>query len=180
VRERIERLMNGDAGEFGGWYCAGSQGDDDGAVRIFRSAEPMQDALGCIKTLQERFQHASVMDPSSRFNTDVLGALETDHLLTVSEVIVASALARQESRGAHARTDFPARDDNHWLKHTLATTSGEGPILNYKPVVIDWDKNPPQERKYWSQAWRREPLSYGNQRKKTQRSPECDTEDPAL
>jgi succinate dehydrogenase/fumarate reductase flavoprotein subunit len=115
---------------------------------IFRSAKPMQDALDCVKTLQERFKHARVMDQSSRFNTDVLGALETDHLLAISEVIAASALARQESRGAHARTDFPARDDDQWLKHTLATSSGDGPVLSYKPVVIDWEKYPPQERKY--------------------------------
>jgi succinate dehydrogenase/fumarate reductase flavoprotein subunit len=88
------------------------------------------------------------MDTSTRFNTDVLGALETEHLLTFSELIVAGALARTESRGAHFRTDFPKRDDEKWLKHTLAYQTSDGPKLSYKSVFIDWEKYPPQERKY--------------------------------
>ena len=101
------------------------------------------------KQLQERFATARVMDKSSRFNTDVLSALETENLLNFSEVIVASALARTESRGAHSRTDHPKRDDKQWLKHTLAAKNGaEEPVLTYKDVNIDWEKYPPQERKY--------------------------------
>ena len=88
------------------------------------------------------------MDKSSRFNTDVLAALETQHLLSFSEVIVAGALARTESRGAHFRTDYPRRDDQDWIKHTLAHKSDAGPALSYKDVVIDWENYPPQERKY--------------------------------
>jgi succinate dehydrogenase/fumarate reductase flavoprotein subunit len=90
------------------------------------------------------------MDKSRCFNTDLLATLETDHLLAFSELIVAGALARTESRGAHARTDFPKRDDEDWLKHTLAhlAAPGEPPSLSYKPVTIDWEKYPPQERKY--------------------------------
>lgn len=88
------------------------------------------------------------MDKSSCFNTDVLAALEAEHLLTFSELIVAGALAREESRGAHFRTDFPRRDDEKWLKHTLAEKTPDGPRLSYKSVSIDWEKYPPQERKY--------------------------------
>ncbi|MGD2078339.1 MAG: succinate dehydrogenase/fumarate reductase flavoprotein subunit, partial [Chloroflexota bacterium] len=85
----------------------------------------------------------------SRFNTDLLAALEADHLLTFSEVIVAGALARTESRGAHSRTDYPKRDDAEWLRHTLAhKRDGDDPALSYKSVYIDWDRFPPQERKY--------------------------------
>ncbi|HRI57344.1 MAG TPA: succinate dehydrogenase/fumarate reductase flavoprotein subunit, partial [Anaerolineae bacterium] len=66
-----------------------------------------------------------------------------------SEVIVAGALARQESRGAHSRTDFPQRDDENWLVHTVAhKQDADGPRLSFKPVTIDYDKYPPQERKY--------------------------------
>ncbi len=115
---------------------------------IFRDEDGLQKALTTVKTLQGRFKKAAVMDKSHRFNTDVLAALETDHLLAFSEVIVASALARQESRGAHARTDYPKRDDEQWLKHTMAHQTGDGPRLSYKDVNIDWEKYPPQERKY--------------------------------
>jgi succinate dehydrogenase / fumarate reductase flavoprotein subunit len=88
------------------------------------------------------------MDKGRRFNTDLLDALETEHLLTFSEVIVASGLARTESRGAHYRTDFPKRDDENWLKHTMALKEDREPGLSYKSVHIDWDRFPPQERKY--------------------------------
>ncbi|MFQ5593542.1 MAG: succinate dehydrogenase flavoprotein subunit [Anaerolineae bacterium] len=117
---------------------------------IFRDGVRLQIAMQEVKQLQERFKNARVMDKSRRFNTDVLAALEAEHLLTFSEVIVAGALVRQESRGAHYRTDAPKRDDESWLKHTLAhqQAPGEGPALSYKSVNIDWEKYPPQERKY--------------------------------
>jgi len=89
------------------------------------------------------------MDTGKQFNTDVLAALETEHLLTFSEVIVAGGLARTESRGAHYRTDYPKRDDESWIKHTMAHKAEDGkPVLSYKSVNIDWEKYPPQERKY--------------------------------
>jgi succinate dehydrogenase / fumarate reductase flavoprotein subunit len=116
---------------------------------IYRTEEQLLKARETIHSLQECFQKAQVMDKSSRFNTDVLAAIETEHLLSFSEVIVAGALARQESRGAHYRTDFPKRDDDDWLKHTLAhPQDGAGPQLSFKSVNIDWDRYPPQERKY--------------------------------
>ncbi len=116
---------------------------------IFRREEKLKIALSDVQQLQERFKNARVMDKSSRFNTDVLIALETENLLTFSEVIIAGALARTESRGAHSRTDFPKRDDENWLKHTLAHQDEDGkPALSYKSVTIDWDRYPPQERKY--------------------------------
>ncbi len=118
-------------------------------VGIYRTEEKLKIAVADVKALQERFQKARVMDTSRRFNTDVLGALETEHLLTFSEVIAVSALARTESRGAHYRTDFPKRDDEDWLHHTMAHQNGQdAPALSYKGVTIDWDKYPPQERKY--------------------------------
>ncbi len=115
---------------------------------VFRNAEEMGKALEKIKRLQQRFGQAGIMDKSRRFNTDLLGAIETEHLLTFSEVIVASGLARTESRGAHYRVDFPKRDDQEWLKHTMAHKASDGPILSYKPVHIFTDRYPPQERKY--------------------------------
>jgi succinate dehydrogenase/fumarate reductase flavoprotein subunit len=116
---------------------------------IFRDEVRLKQAMSEIKALQGRFKNARVMDKSSHFNTDVLATLEADHMLTFSEVIVAGALVRQESRGAHSRTDFPKRDDEKWLVHTVAHKDGaDGPRLSYKPVTINWEKYPPQERKY--------------------------------
>jgi succinate dehydrogenase / fumarate reductase flavoprotein subunit len=115
---------------------------------IFRSEGRLKKALTQVRELQERFVDARIMDKGGRFNTDLLGAFETEHLLSFSEVIVTSALERTESRGAHFRTDHPERDDENWLKHTLAHLDEDGPQISYKPVYIDWDKFPPQERKY--------------------------------
>jgi succinate dehydrogenase / fumarate reductase flavoprotein subunit len=115
---------------------------------VFRTGEKLAIALQDIKHLQERFAHAPIRDKSSRFNTDVLGALEAEHLLDFSEVIVAGAIARTECRGAHWRTDYARRDDENWLKHTLAHKRDGEPELSYKGVNINYEKYPPQERKY--------------------------------
>lgn len=116
---------------------------------IYRDDKKLRIAQKTIQDLKERFKKARVMDKTSRFNTDILAAIETEHLLTFSEVIVGGALDRTESRGAHWRTDFPRRDDEDWLKHTVAHKGEEGtPVISYKSVNIDWEKYPPQVRKY--------------------------------
>ncbi|MCK5724131.1 MAG: succinate dehydrogenase/fumarate reductase flavoprotein subunit, partial [Gammaproteobacteria bacterium] len=81
-----------------------------------------------------------------RFNTDLLEALELESLLGLADVILASAIARKESRGAHFREDYPIRDDKNWLKHTLAQKTDNGPRLFYKPVTIT--KFEPKPRVY--------------------------------
>lgn len=115
---------------------------------IFRDEERLTSALHKVKELQERYKSARIMDKSGRFNTELLGAIETEHLLTFSEVVVVSGMARTESRGAHYRTDYPGRDDENWLKHTMARKDEDEPKLSYKSVNIDWERFPPQERKY--------------------------------
>ncbi len=151
VQQRLARLMsdppNGQ-GESWASIARALKETMTANVGIFRDEERLKAALADIRALQERFSRVRVMDRSARFNTDVLGAIETENLLTFSEVIAVSALARTESRGAHARTDFPQRDDEHWLKHTVAHKTPDGPALSYRPVTIDWEKYPPQERKY--------------------------------
>lgn len=150
-RQRISRLMDTDVkkkesvsalGEALKWNMTNNCG-------IYRDEERLKLGLETVRELRERFQNARVMDTSKRFNTDVLGALETENLLSFSEVIVAGALAREECRGAHYRVDFVGRDDENWLKHTVAHQTPDGsPELSFKTVDIDYDRYPPQERKY--------------------------------
>jgi succinate dehydrogenase / fumarate reductase flavoprotein subunit len=152
ARARVEHLKSApEGGKAESWSKIAEELKSEMTLNagIFRDEEKLTAALARIKTLQGRFKNARVMDTSTRFNTDILGALETEHLLTFAEVIVSSGLARQESRGAHSRTDYPKRDDEKWLKHTMAHKNGdEAPALSYKEVNIDWEKDPPQERKY--------------------------------
>lgn len=118
----------------------------DKNVGVFRTGAGLELALEKIRELKERAQHLGVKDKGRIYNTDLLAALETVNLLDLAEVIVVGALARQESRGSHARRDFPKRDDINRLKHTLAYYTPEGPKLDYIPVAITmWQ---PVERKY--------------------------------
>ena len=114
---------------------------------VFREEKPLQELMGELQELRSRFERASVMDRGRRFNTDILETIEMDHMLELTLVVAAGALARQESRGGHSRRDYPQRDDQSWLKHTLAYRQEDGtPALRYKPVEIV--KYEPQERKY--------------------------------
>ncbi len=148
-RQRVRRLMENITGERVEPIAQALKATMTSNCGIYRDEAGLKAALSTIKTLQQRFENARVMDTSSRFNTDLLAALETGHLLAFSEVIVAAALDRTESRGAHYRRDYPKRDDERWLKHTVALKGPDGlPMLSYKSVNINWEKYPPQERKY--------------------------------
>ncbi len=113
---------------------------------VFRIAADLETMLEKIGGLKERYNHARIQDLGRQFNTDLLEALELGNLLNLAEATVAGALARQESRGAHYREDFPKRDDVNWMKHTLAYQTEKGVELKYKPVKIT--RFQPQERKY--------------------------------
>jgi succinate dehydrogenase / fumarate reductase flavoprotein subunit len=114
---------------------------------VFRNGKDLANQLTHIKELQERFKKISIDDKGQIMNTDLMEAVELGHLLEFSEVIVAGALERRESRGAHARKDFPKRDDDNWLKHTLAWRKPDGGVeFNWRPVVIT--RFQPMERKY--------------------------------
>ncbi len=147
-RQRIKSLLDRDGDELVEHIAQDLKSTMTDNCGVFRDEDRLKVAMSDIKELQERFKHARTMDKGRHFNTDLLATLEAEHLLTFSEVIVAGALARTESRGAHSRTDFPKRDDEDWLKHTVAHKTDDGPKLSYKPVSIDWEKYPPQERKY--------------------------------
>ena len=109
---------------------------------IFRTQQSMTDALKKIRALRLRGESVRLQDKGKIFNTDLIQAFELSCLVEIAETIVAGALAREESRGAHYRSDFPKRDDGKWLKHTRATKTPDGPQLSYAPVTIT--KYPPK------------------------------------
>ena len=103
---------------------------------IFRTQQTMKEACERIRALKARAPHVLLQDRGKVFNTDLIQALELGSLVEIAETIIAGALAREESRGAHYRGDFPKRDDANWLKHTLAYQTLDGPHLSYAPVTI--------------------------------------------
>jgi len=113
---------------------------------IYRSEASLRQTCDTIRQLKERYQQVGIVDKSHSFNTELTAALELGFLLDTAEAVAYSALARQESRGSHQRTDFPKRDDQRYLKHSLAYRTGGDPRIEYLDVVITrW---PPAERVY--------------------------------
>jgi succinate dehydrogenase / fumarate reductase flavoprotein subunit len=119
----------------------------DKYVGVFRKGEDLTQAIAEIRVIRERSLHAPVPDKGTIYNSNLFHAIELENLLDLAEATVMGASAREESRGAHARRDFSVRDDDKWLRHTLAWHNPAGhPKLDYKPVTIDTWK--PVERKY--------------------------------
>jgi len=118
---------------------------------IYRNQTSLEKAADKLRELRERFLGIRMDDPSRTFNTELVAALELSFMLDIGSAIVESALHRTESRGAHQRTDFPARDDRNFLTHTLIYRNGDGSTrLAQSPVVITrW---PPAERVYGLKA----------------------------
>jgi succinate dehydrogenase / fumarate reductase flavoprotein subunit len=115
-------------------------------VWIYRKGDQLENALKEIRSLRKRFKNAKVEDKGQPFNTGLFNVLQLDFSLELAEITIACALPRAESRGAHSRVDFPKRDDQNWLKHTLAYCTNDGPRLEYIPVTIT--KWPPVARTY--------------------------------
>jgi len=128
IREQMQRTMEESAG-------------------IYRARDSLAKAVDTLRELQERFGAIALADHSRTFNTELIGALELANMLDVAESIVHAALQREESRGAHQRTDFPARDDVRFLAHSLVHRDADGSCrVEYLPVTITrW---PPGERVY--------------------------------
>ncbi|MBI1793140.1 MAG: FAD-binding protein [Chloroflexi bacterium] len=115
-------------------------------VGIYRNEKDMRSAVEKVRGLQERFKQVRVTDTGRIFNTDLLNTWELGNMLEVAEVIAHCALNRKESRGGHSREDYPERDDQNWLKHTLAWKKDGNVSIGYKPVVIT--KYQPKKRVY--------------------------------
>jgi succinate dehydrogenase / fumarate reductase flavoprotein subunit len=118
----------------------------DNSVYVFRDEAGLSEAVGRIKALRNEFRGVKVTDGGRVFNYNLQDVLEVGIMLELAEVVARGALNRRESRGGHARTDYPNRDDGNWLKHTLALRTDDGPSFSYSPVAITMWK--PVERKY--------------------------------
>ncbi|WP_018994058.1 MULTISPECIES: succinate dehydrogenase flavoprotein subunit [unclassified Thioalkalivibrio] len=116
---------------------------------VFRSDEVMREGVEKVRALRERLNHAVIADHSATFNTARVEAMELENLMDCAIATIRSALGREESRGAHSRIDFPERDDQHWLKHSLYSLADDS--LDYKPVRTQPNtvaSFPPKERVY--------------------------------
>lgn len=122
----------------------------DNNASVFRTEERLETALKDVRALKERYNHITVQDKGKRYNSDLLEAIELGFLLEMAEVTVVGALNRKESRGGHAREDYPDRNDDEYMKHTMAYKEGLGLLtdirLDYKPVIQT--RYEPMERKY--------------------------------
>ncbi len=139
----IEQLTDGRTGPHGGHIMEEMQTAMMEKIGIYRNAQDMQAAVDQIQNLLERYQQVRVQDSGRAFNTDLLELIELRNLLDLSLLTAASALNRQESRGAHSREDFPDRDDDNWLKHSLAYLDGDTVRIEYKTVDTSvWEPKP--------------------------------------
>ncbi|MBM7504102.1 succinate dehydrogenase flavoprotein subunit [Agromyces aurantiacus] len=154
VRTLLETLRDSDGTERIAAIRKELQDEMDKGAQVFRTRESLAHVASVIAGLRERYKHVAVQDKGKRFNTDLLEAVELGFLLDLAEVVVASAANREESRGGHMRDDFPNRDDEKFMQHTMAYLSGDAHSsdasdhirLDWKPVTIT--RYQPMERKY--------------------------------
>ncbi|HCS62535.1 MAG TPA: succinate dehydrogenase flavoprotein subunit [Microbacterium sp.] len=150
----LENIRNSDGTERVAVLRKKLQDEMDRNAQVFRTHDSLEHVLGVIKELRERYKNVYVDDKGQRFNTDLLEAVELGFLLDIAEVVVYAAQNREESRGGHMRDDFPKRDDEKYMKHTMAYLTGDphssNPAdhikLDWKPVVMT--RYQPMERKY--------------------------------
>ena len=121
---------------------------------VFRNKEILNEGIKKINEISESFSEVFISDKSMIFNTDLVEALELDNLIAQSKVTLTSAINRNESRGAHAREDFPERNDQDWLVHSLTWLNEDGNIeFDTRPVHLNTLTNntqtiPPKKRVY--------------------------------
>ncbi|TVP79428.1 succinate dehydrogenase flavoprotein subunit [Thioalkalivibrio sp.] len=116
---------------------------------VFRTAEVMQEGVDKLRVLRERIENAVIRDHTQTFNTARIEAMELENLMDCAMATMCSALGREESRGAHSRVDFPERDDERWLKHSLYSLLDDS--MDYKPVrtqPVTVESFPPKKRVY--------------------------------
>jgi succinate dehydrogenase / fumarate reductase flavoprotein subunit len=146
VRERLRRLLAAGGHEKVPAIRRELQESMMEHCSVFREEKGLKRVRDKVLELQDRYREIGLSVRDLRFNGEFVEAIECGHLLDLAQVIVESALFRQESRGAHYREDFPKRDDENFLAHTLASLQEGRVRIETKPVKITWFQ--PVERKY--------------------------------
>ncbi|MHA7143984.1 succinate dehydrogenase flavoprotein subunit [Arthrobacter sp. TmT3-37] len=151
TEELLNRARSSEGGERVAQIRKELQDIMDANVQVFRTEQTLIEALRVIDTLEERYTRITVQDKGKRFNLDLLEAVELGFLLDMAKVMTAAALHRKESRGGHFREDYPERDDENFMTHSMAykdpsATETSGVRLETKPVIFT--RYQPMERKY--------------------------------
>ncbi|MDP8955947.1 MAG: succinate dehydrogenase/fumarate reductase flavoprotein subunit, partial [Actinomycetota bacterium] len=145
--EMLERLLKGSGGDSFADIRAELQEQMFDFAGVVRREDGLRKMEEILLNLRDRYDRAVVMDKGRVYNTELMEAVELRFLLDLSDTLVAAALARDESRGGHYREDHPLRDDDHWLRHSLAYRQSGGEVrLEYKDVKMG--PYIPMERKY--------------------------------
>lgn len=142
----FDELMGRESGEDAYYIRRELRSTMDKNFYVFRDEKDMTEGLKKIRELKERFMKVAVGDKDPIYNSDLVYTLEIENMLDAAEVVAVGALLRKESRGAHARRDYPERDDKNFLAHTIVHMTAEGPKVTYEPVKILFWK--PVARKY--------------------------------
>ena len=143
ARGFIDRLKDGKSGPTIGGFYEKMQETMMRDVGVYRRGEDMERAIGELRTLRDEFNELRLQDKTIAFNNEILGIFELRNLIDLSLLTAESALNRTESRGAHSREDFTERDDENWLKHSLATLDGDSVRVDYKAVDVSrWEPKP--------------------------------------
>jgi succinate dehydrogenase / fumarate reductase flavoprotein subunit len=143
----LQDLLSGSGGDSVADIRAELQEQMFDLAGVVRRDDGLRKMVDVLANLRERYGRVVVMDKGRVYNTELTEAVELGFLLDCADTLVAAALARDESRGAHYREDHPLRDDDHWLKHSLAYREPDGSIrLEYKDVKLG--PYTPMERKY--------------------------------
>ena len=151
--DRFDKLRNGNGSNKTSELRLSMQKTMQSKCAVFRTAKTLKEGVEEIKKPFNGMQSISVKDKSLIFNTDLMEALEFDNLIRQAMTTIESANSRKESRGAHARNDYPNRDDSNYMKHTLSWQNGSEIKINYRPVKLSTLTNevqtfPPKERVY--------------------------------
>ena len=152
--ERLDRLRNANGSRLTADIRLEMQKVMQGHAAVFRTGDSLQEGVELLKATYASFRDVHVSDRSMIWNSDLVETLELENLLLNAIATIESAANRKESRGAHAREDYPDRDDVNWMKHTLAWVDSEGKVsFDYRPVheetlTDEIDAIPPKVRVY--------------------------------